>query len=545
MAEDKKATGQPEQAAENQPETQKNTHTGGDKNKHDHTGVSGTPKENLLLSPDLPEGLDFDYPPIERPRKKHNVKKIVLISVALLVVGLILFNVILNTVRGPAPVYVETQTVQAGDVLQTLSTSGIVTSGERVTIFGAVTAPITAVNVETGSYVAAGTPMFTYDTTDLERNWRQASAARGISGLQAQSAVDASDDSQQAVNDTQASIDNLKIQLSIAQERLAQAVAEYNAQYAIVGPQMEADKLELENLKLIPNPDAATVARMQALQTSIAAAEATLAPYATAVTLAQNDVDYQAALLGQMQSANQQAQAGVLDENAMKQLQYQGVASQVAFEIADENLKKGQAGVQAPISGVLTTLNVEKGSLSSQYAPMCVLESISTVNVVISLSRYDLERVQEGQSAVVTTMGKEYAAQVTKINKMATTTATSNFVAATIAIANPDGDIFLGVEANVDISTGRANNVLVIPITAVNTDVDGTYCYVIQDGVAHRRDITIGLSSDTAVEVTSGLSAGEEVILSSQNITDGMVVTTDPAYSTATVDMTGGVFTVG
>ena len=93
----------------------------------------------------------------------------------------------------------------------------------------------------------------------------------------------------------------------------------------------------------------------------------------------------------------------------------------------------------------------------------------------------------------------------------------------------PDGDIKLGLEANVVIATGEAKGVLSLPISAVNTDVSGQFCYVVENGAAVRRDVKTGLSSDTQVEIASGISAGDGVILNPQDVTEGMAVSSDPA----------------
>ena len=70
---------------------------------------------------------------------------------------------------------------------------------------------------------------------------------------------------------------------------------------------------------------------------------------------------------------------------------------------------------------------------------------------------------------------------------------------------------------------------LSLPISAVNTDVSGQVCYVVENGAAVRRDVKTGLSSDTQVEIASGISAGDEVILNPQDVTEGMAVSSDPA----------------
>ncbi len=88
------------------------------------------------------------------------------------------------------------------------------------------------------------------------------------------------------------------------------------------------------------------------------------------------------------------------------------------------------------------------------------------------------------------------------------------------------------------ILTGEAKNVLSLPLGAVNTDVGGQFCLVVENGVAVRREVVTGLSSDTVVEITSGLSAGDVVITDPLGISEGMAVSGDPG---AAVPAAGGI----
>lgn len=477
--------------------------------------------------------------PPEKPKKKRNTKRLVLIIGAVLVIGLIGFNIISGMLQGPPTTYVDVQPVVRGDISQTLSLTGTFATGEKITVFCPVSAPISQVNAELGRFVAQGEQLFSFDTTELERSYRTASANRALTSLQGQSAIEASNKSRQEAADWNASVENIKHQLEIARQRLAEAQAAYNAKQAELAPQLEPLRQELAGLQALPNPDDTQKARIVDLMKQISDLEAPLKPLADAVSACAEDVAYHETLLAQLEGKEAAAEAGVMDENGRAQIGAQSVSPQVAYEAAAEALAWGESGVQAPISGVITNLTGEAGAMASQYSALCTIESLSKVNVLISLSRYDLERVKEGQRAVVSSMGQEYEATITKINAMATTgsdatgSSTAAFVAATVTLTNPDGNIRLGVEANVDITTGQASDVLIVPISAVNTDVDGTFCFVMEGGVARRRTIEIGLSSDTGVEVVSGLSEGDQIVLMSQNLYEGAAVTDDPAAAPA------------
>lgn len=479
----------------------------------------------------LPEdaGLDDELEEVLPPvaPKKRNIKKIVFTVIGLALVALVAINIIAGMLAGPPPVSVQAQQVVLGSVQQTLATSGILTTGQRVTVYSPVTAPINQMDIEAGSLVAANSQIVSFDTVALNRSFEQARANLNLAYSQAQVAIEASTDSQQSANEYQESINHTQVQLGNAQSYAASVGAQYTAaQQAVQALTAEIETLtaQLAALSAGDPAYAQTQADLDAKRSELAAKALELAELYAAVEAAGQDVAYQQGLISQMQTLQQAAEAAVLSEQQENQLYYQQVPSRVAFEIAQENLEAGLAGVCAPIGGVVVSVSTEEGALANQYAPLCTIESLDEVNVIVALSRYDLERVQLGQQAIITTAGQQYAASVTKINGMATISGTSRFVNCTVSITEPDSNIRLGLEADVKISTGQVDNTIVVPIMAVKTDVTGTYCYVVENGVARRADVTLGLSSEANVEIISGLQVGQQVIVGSFSIADGTAV---------------------
>ena len=82
-----------------------------------------------------------------------------------------------------------------------------------------------------------------------------------------------------------------------------------------------------------------------------------------------------------------------------------------------------------------------------------------------------------------------------------------------------------------------ASAVLTAPLSAINTDVNGQFCYVIENGAAVRRQVKTGLASDSRTEVLEGLAEGDVLITEPQNIpAEGTKVTAlggMPAVSTS------------
>ena len=95
-------------------------------------------------------------------------------------------------------------------------------------------------------------------------------------------------------------------------------------------------------------------------------------------------------------------------------------------------------------------------------------------------------------------------------------------ISATVSILNPDEDIFLGVDAKVKIHAESAENVVTLPVEAVNIGKDGSFCYVLREGVITRQNVTTGLSSQDYVEIKEGLKEGDQVISDLGSLEEGM-----------------------
>ena len=67
-----------------------------------------------------------------------------------------------------------------------------------------------------------------------------------------------------------------------------------------------------------------------------------------------------------------------------------------------------------------------------------------------------------------------------------------------------------------------------LPVEVVNIGKEGSFCYVIEDGLVTKRNITTGISSEDYVEITDGIKEGEEVIADLGDYTEGMEVQAVP-----------------
>ena len=190
---------------------------------------------------------------------------------------------------------------------------------------------------------------------------------------------------------------------------------------------------------------------------------------------------------------------------------------------AEELVEAAKKGIKADFNGVITKVSVVEGATTALGTELFTLQNTDKVDVNVNVSKYDYDKLQEGQSADITLAGKTYEGEVTGISHIATQNEKgASMISADVRIKNPDADIFLGVDAKVTIHAEEADDVVVLPSEVVNIGKTGSFCYVLENGVITRKDITTGISSDEYTEVTDGIKEGDEVIRDLGSLEEGM-----------------------
>ena len=231
--------------------------------------------------------------------------------------------------------------------------------------------------------------------------------------------------------------------------------------------------------------------------------------------------------LAKREGVRDSAQAAILSNEMKTQLQANTNLSELAAMSTQELLQLARAGIKAEFSGIVTKVNTKEGAATSEGMELITIASNREVMTEISITKYDLEKIAVGQKAQITLAGSQYTGTVEKISKVAEVNAQGTpVIHAQVRFDNPDDNIFLGVEAKVSVNTAKADNVLLVPVEAINTDREGSFVYAVENGLLIRKSVEIGVTSDDEAEIRSGLSEGDLIVLSAAaGLQEGMQVT--------------------
>lgn len=208
------------------------------------------------------------------------------------------------------------------------------------------------------------------------------------------------------------------------------------------------------------------------------------------------------------------------EEVRVAQLQLSEVAgrvrtAQIKLQDADEALRDTR--VLAPVSGVLTDGELHTSMVVRGGTDLMTLRAIDPVHVTITLSQDKLKGVAVGQQVEISFYAfPERSFQGKVILVKPTVDDRTRLVSAVVRVDNPKLEIMPGMDGVARIRAPRQG--LRAPSVAVMSAAGGShYLFVVgNDGRAQLRTISVDAQADGYVEVTAGLTAGEQVVVVGQ-----------------------------
>lgn len=232
--------------------------------------------------------------------------------------------------------------------------------------------------------------------------------------------------------------------------------------------------------------------------------------------------------------------SGTIVPSDVQEITGQGLVTELAVSVGDtvsegDSLMTYMDGTsfEANFDGTVTQVNVsedEADTNAQQGRPSLVVSNLNDLEVSLLLSRSDASEVALDQEVILTYNDTEFEGTVSEIDPVATEqqtqTGTTSQLGATVTFDSDTADLIAGFEIDVDIIVDSNDNALVIPVEALNYDENNEpYVFIVDNNIAERVTIETGIQSDANIEVASGLSAGDHVVLSpSDDLEDGLEV---------------------
>ena len=452
--------------------------------------------------------------------------------------------------------------VEKKDIHQITDTNGTVESNQLQVCASPVTASLAEALPELGKTVKKGDVVVSFDTTDLENEWKKASLSEDASTSENANTIAKAD--QGAADLQSASADVQSLESAVNQQR--QVIYSLNAAVANRQAELSAGVVSLQNrLTELQSQQSSLQTQIAQMQTEQQAALQEGQTYdSSALDQAQSDLE---AVSQEMVSVQQQINSSPSAENdsalASTQLQLQAEQdrlSDLQAELSEarsrqqtaeqsslsqesrdalqanddlarlntmtalQKLDLAKAGLQAEFDGVVISRGeLDKGSAVTEGMELLTIANCSDLSVKIKVPKSSYGDVREGQKADIRIGDHTYTGTVESVSGLVETDEKgASVLNAQVRIDHPDANAVIGVDAQVSIHSADASQVPVISSEILNSGVDGDFVYTVgEDGKVKKTSVTVGIRTDTEVEIRSGLSVGDTLL---QNLPDGLQV---------------------
>lgn len=224
-----------------------------------------------------------------------------------------------------------------------------------------------------------------------------------------------------------------------------------------------------------------------------------------------------------------------IDLKRMQKLQAENVATRDNLEMAEVGVKSALAQVRAAeaglkaaekaladtyikatIPGVVATREIDRGATVAPGTKIAFITDVSKVKVRIMVAETDIVSLKEGKEVEIkidALPGEKFEGKITNIGYSSEVNMRSYPVEITIPNTK-DVKIKSGMFARCEITSQTKDNTMLLPEDAIVTSNDQTTSvFVSEGGVAKSKPVKTGLKNAGKVEILSGLTGNERVVV--------------------------------
>lgn len=223
--------------------------------------------------------------------------------------------------------------------------------------------------------------------------------------------------------------------------------------------------------------------------------------------------DYQVALAKQ----NEYRNSILLQKEAISQQEYDTSLTSLNTLKAQSDVLKAQIAkteIRAPFSGVIGLRNISPGGYLSPSTSIASLVNIDPAKVTFSVPERYLAMIKAGTKInfTVESSRKNFSATVYAIEPAIDLS--SRTITVRARAANPENLLKAGAFAKINLRLDQIAKTIMVPTQCVIPDLKDNKVFIYHNGIAEAKVVKTDLRTDTRIEITSGLKAGDSLIVS-------------------------------
>lgn len=426
---------------------------------------------------------------------------------------------------------VETVQVKKQNLINSISVTGTIASADAWDVSAsAKDVEVLQVHYEVGDYVNEGDVIVVLDSSNLEISLTEAQNKQALSEYTenksietasekyAEAVEDGTDDYNKAVKNEAEAKENLQeaegdlaeaaSRLKRREESLGEAEAALQSASKPEEPSEDASEEEKAEYQAVLEEYNALEKELSDAQSAYTEAHQEYNAAAEAEKKAVETYENAAEALADAQKNNDRNISDAADslEKAQVEHTYSNDSSQQTIENYQEQI--ASCTVTAPISGIITAMNVDVGdTYMGEGNTLFSIADNEHFVVSASVDEYDISSISKEMTAavIVEALGEEeLPAKVSFVSPTATNSNTgSSSYAIEIALDDVNTDLRIGMTAKASIVLDAAYDVLTVPYDCVETDEEGnSVVYIEKDGEKTQIAVEVGMQGDYYVEVS-------------------------------------------
>lgn len=213
--------------------------------------------------------------------------------------------------------------------------------------------------------------------------------------------------------------------------------------------------------------------------------------------------------------------AEVENSSIQKDIEYQKIEIEnKKIELTEKIKDLDDTAVYAPISGIVTQMNVTKGERVANNATLMVISDLNNLEVIIPVDELDINKINLNKEAKVTAQAVPDVSYDAKVSKVALEGVVNNGVATfdvTLSLKEING-LKPGMTVNGEIIIDSKENAMLLPVEAIQYR-QGKKFVLVKNSEGNDEpkatSVEIGLVSEDYVEIVDGLKEGDTVLYQS------------------------------
>jgi RND family efflux transporter MFP subunit len=187
------------------------------------------------------------------------------------------------------------------------------------------------------------------------------------------------------------------------------------------------------------------------------------------------------------------------------------------LELAQTNLR--ESSITSPIDGVVTAKHIDQGNMINAGQRIATIADMKTVKVIIALAeKYGSDIIAEMPAKIRVDAYPQQVFDAKVYSVYPALDEQTHTIQVEIRLDNDKLLLKPGMFARVTLVIKSKDNVIVIPRDIIlGGKIDRPYVYTVENGIAHKQYVELGIIQGAMCEITEGLKAGEPLVVNGMN----------------------------